>query len=217
MTSVIRARHSRVVVVATLLLFAAAARAQAQAPSGPGADSIGVHGRWTIEVQESDGTPVARHEFNNALASARSLLLALSRQNTPGYWVVYIDDFYGGASPCGASTPCALQEPGDGSVFSGTAKHVVLNVSLGGSPVADKVVLQGTFTATAAGQISEVETQLSNCPNTTAPATGCSASGNILTTHRMASSGAPPVGPIPVTAGQIIQVRVEISFSASTT
>jgi hypothetical protein len=217
MTRMIRARDSRVVVVATMLLFATAARAQAQAPSDPGADSIGVHGRWTIEVSESDGTRVARHEFNNALASQRSLLLALSRQNTPGYWVVYIDDFYGGASPCGASTPCALQEPGHTSVFSGTTKFVVLSVSLEGSPVPDKLVLQGTFAATATGQISEVETQLSNCPNTSTPASPCSSSGNILTTHRMASTGPPPVGPIPVNAGQIIQVRVEITFSASTT
>jgi hypothetical protein len=216
MMKVTGATGMRVVAFALLLLFAAAAGALAQRPSEPGANAIGVNGRWLIEVRAKDGTPVARHEFDNALVSAESLLLALSRQNTPGYWAVLVYDFYGVGSPCGGTSPCALQEPGHTTVFSGTTKLVVLSVALEGSPVPDKLVLQGTFTATATGQISEVVSTLTNCANTVAPATPCASSlGNTLTLHRMQSSGAPPVGPIPIAAGQIVQVRVELTFSAT--
>ena len=217
MMRVIGPTGPRVAVLSALLLFGAAGGAQAQTTSSnPGAD-IGVNGRWTIEVRESNGTRVSRHEFNNALVSQRSLLLALSRQNTPGYWAVFIGDAYGVGSPCGAGQ-CALQEAGHTTTFSGMTKFVALTVSLEGSPLPNKLVLQGTFTAPAAGQISEVQTLLTNCANTVAPASPCaSASGNTLTLHQMAPSGAPPVGPIPVAAGQIVQVRVEITFSAAPT
>ena len=217
----IRAKRMRTAaLMAFLLLFTLPAHAQNEGlrlSSNPGAASIGVHGHWVIEVREADGTLVKRHEFDNALVSARSLLLALARQNTPGYWAVFINDVHGVGSPC-APTVCALQEPGHGTVFSGTTKLVVLGVSLEGTPIPSKLVLQGTFTATATGQISAVDTILTNCANTVTPAAPCaSSSGNTLTSHLMQSSGAPPVGPIPVTAGQIVQVRVELAFSAAPT
>src|SRR5687767_61463 len=169
MTRLISGKGTRVAMLgAFLLLFAATSQAQAQAPPNPGAAAIGVHGHWMIEVRESDGTQVARHEFDNALMNAgRPLLLALARQNTPGYWTVLVTDAYGVGSPCGPGG-CALHEPGHFAVFSGTTKLVVLNVSLDGSPIPNKLVLQGTFTATTTGQISQVESLLAACPNTAA-------------------------------------------------
>ena len=200
--------------LSALLLCATATPAHAQEASNPGAE-IGLNGYWTIEVREKDGTRVARHEFHNALINQRSLLLALARQNTPGYWALMIDDFYTVGSPCGAGLQCALHEPGHTINFSDSTKFVVLSVSLDGAPIPNKLVLQGTFTAAATGQISEVESILTNCPNTSAPTSPCaSGSGNVLTSHRMQASGPPPIGPIPIAAGQIVQVRVEISFAA---
>ena len=114
---------------------------------------------------------------------------------------------------------CALHEAGDSNIFSGSTPFTGLTVAADPLPVPTRLVLQGSFAAGATGQISRVATILSVCDNTVAPATLCPA-GTVfqsLTTHVTQQSGPPPVGPIPVAAGQIVQVRVEISFTPSTT
>ena len=97
MMRVIAAMGMRAVALSALLLMSAvtAGAQSARQTSDPGAATIGVHGHWIIEVRDSDGSRVTRHEFDNALVSSRSLLLALSRQNTPGYWAVTVHDIFG--------------------------------------------------------------------------------------------------------------------------
>ena len=219
MMKVIRATGARVVVLSLPLLFGAAAGAHAQAPSNPGANSIGVHGHWTIEVRESDGTRVTRHEFDNLLSGAGlPILQTLARVATPGQWAVIVTDIYSVGSPCTSQVQCVLHEPGDTAVFQNSTRFLVLNVSLEGSPVPNKLVLQGTFTVPAAGQISRVMSILEQCDNTVAPGDPpCAGTPMVVTSHDMRFSAAPPVGPIPVAAGQIVQVRVELTFSAAPT
>jgi hypothetical protein len=223
MTSARCARGARFFTLGALLLLCGST-AKAQVPQRPSAAqaAITVRGHWVFEVRERDGSGVKRYEFDNALIDARPLLATLSRQNSPGYWNVGLGDFYGDGEPCLAgatSTPtsCALQEPGDATVFSGVKKLSVLSVSMEGG-AAGTLVLQGTFTAEHTGQISSVTTGMGVCPNTVAPATPCSLSpaAYFFTSHVTQPSGAPSAGgPIPVAAGQIVQVRVEIRFSSA--
>ena len=219
MNRAIRAAGARLTVLSTILLAAATTGAQtAQPQPEPGQSSIAVHGFWTIEVRESDGRLVNRYQFNNALNDQRALLFILARQNSVGRWAVTLGDQFNVGQPCANGTACALHEDGDTNVLSGSTKFTGLTVSADPLPFPTRLVLQGSLAAGATGQISRVATNLSLCDNSIAPVTSCSAGPSYqLTTHLTQQSGAPPVGPIPVAAGQIIQVRVEISFTPSTT
>jgi hypothetical protein len=215
------------VVSALLLACAATAAAQDQAPaSDPGRSSIGVYGHWVIEVRERDGSLVKRHEFNNALASppGHVLVRMMARRFSAGYWSVLLQGTATLPSPCGTPTQqaaCAIHEPGDDNLYEGTSKFPVLALSTGdgGNPnFPTSLILSGTFTAEVTGHISRVVTANGICPNTVAPATPCATgSGFPLTNHDFVPNSPPPVGPIPVSAGQIVQVRVEISFASPTT
>lgn len=222
MTSARRARGARFFTLGALLMLgASSAGAQQPQRSSPTQASITVQGHWTFEVRNADGSGVKRYEFDNALVSAKALLTTLARQNSAGRWNVILGD-YEGVDVCANGTPpvrvaCALQEPGDQVTFSDTKKFAALSVSLEGSPSPTTLVLQGTFTADLSGQITAVRTGLALCANTVAPASPCAnGSGPIFTAHTMQPSAPPSAGgPIPVAAGQIVQVRVEIRFSSS--
>ena len=64
-----------------------AAQQSGALPGGPHA-GIQIHGHWTIEVREPDGTLVTHREFDNALVATGPETLAsiLSRQRSPGLW-----------------------------------------------------------------------------------------------------------------------------------
>ena len=220
MNRAIRASSARLTVLSAILLTAATTVAQTgQSQPNPGQSSIAVHGSWTIEIHESDGRLVNRYEFNNALNDPRALLFILARQRSVGHWAVTLSDQFNVGRPCANGTGCALHEAGDTNVFSDTTRFTGLTVSADPLPNPTKIVLQGSFAAEATGQISYVATTLSVCDNTVAPATLCQSHlvSSSLTTHITQQSGPPPLGPIPVAAGQIVQVRVEISFTPSTT
>jgi hypothetical protein len=209
-------------IAAWLLLCGVTAAAQQAPPSGPSNARIEVRGHWTFDIRNPDGSGAARYEFDNELIDARPLLLTLSRTNSAAYWNVGIGDVFGDGEPCLSGTPavpavCSLQEPGDAVNFSGAKKLSVLNVSTDGA-ANGALVLQGTFTAEKAGQISSVTTGMSVCASTVAPATPCSFGNSFFfTRHHTQPTGAPSAGgPIPFNAGQIVQVRVEIRFSPST-
>src|SRR5688572_18634480 len=54
-------------VVLSLVLGVAASGAAADPGHGAPADGIKVHGDWTIEIRNPDGSLASRHEFKNAL------------------------------------------------------------------------------------------------------------------------------------------------------
>ena len=220
MNRAIRASSARLTVLSAILLTAATTVAQTGQPRpNPGQSSIALHGFWTIEIHESDGRLVNRYQFNNALNDQRALLYILARQKSVGRWAVTLSDQFNVGQPCANGTTCALHEAGDSNVFSGSTKFTGLTVSADPLPLPTRLVLEGSFAAGATGQISRVATSLFVCDNTVAPATLCNGDfvSGALTTHITQQSGPPPLGPIPVAAGQIVQVRVEISFTPSTT
>ncbi len=78
---------------AALFLAIATAGSSQEKPAGGPSEGIKVHGHWTIEVREPDGTLVSRTEFENALApdmgqgsGAQFLTRLLSRDAAVGKW-----------------------------------------------------------------------------------------------------------------------------------
>ena len=83
------------------------------APSGGTGEGIQVHGRWTIEVREPDGTLVTRREFDNALGgfTPRELAKILGRVSSVGLWQIDLHDDFGGNNPCilnGLASVCSI-------------------------------------------------------------------------------------------------------------
>lgn len=72
-------------------------------PSGDGRhEGIKVHGHWTIEVRNPDGSLVTHRELENSLHSPNVLSVLLSGQAVAGPWSVFI-----GANPSNsAQDPC---------------------------------------------------------------------------------------------------------------
>lgn len=169
--------------------------------SGLGGD-IKVHGHWTIDVKNPDGTLSARHEFENALQAAGALKMAsfLGRVSAPGLWYVLLYSPTG-TPPCVQSgVPCILSE---NRVLDPTGGDLAVSVPISG-PNQDKLVLTGSFTSPDARSFFRAFSALNVC----APvAPGCqSGAGDHSFTMK-------DFTPIPVQAGQIVQVTVVISFS----
>lgn len=188
------------------------ASAQKKAEGGP-TEGIKVHGHWTIVIKNADGSIASRHEFDNALYRDGQALLAalLSRSASVGPWYVLLDSTGGVARPCiagGVPNPCAIAEPG-AVLFPNLQNFPNLVMQATGTP-ATTIVLSGSAKSPNGGQIEVVSTDLGSCSPTVLPsvcATSPSATfGFAFTQHFLAS-------PIPVQAGQTIDVTVTISFS----
>src|SRR5437016_12739869 len=71
------------------------ARAATPADDSKGAqkEGIKVHGHWTIDVRNPDGTLVTHREFENALLFIGQLALAtlMGRQATTGLWFIMLE------------------------------------------------------------------------------------------------------------------------------
>jgi hypothetical protein len=187
-----------------------AARAATDEPRG-GAQSEGikVHGQWTIDIRNTDGSLASHHEFKNALDSfgATALAQMLGRQKSTGVWGVGLWHVGSGLrAPCPSyfNGACVIGEVGS---TDPEAQFKTLTVSVPtAGPNAGRLVLSGNATAEADGDIARVFTQVGLCGGNTAPA-GCTRFRDIdFTSHNFPS-------PIVVLAGQIIQVTIVISFS----
>ena len=192
-------------------------KASAASESGGQKEGIKVHGHWTIDVRNPDGKLVSHTEFENALQTSGASLLALllTRSNTPGLWGIVL------AAPTGVSVQpcsntfgnmlCRIDEPGWGAFnnFIEEFTNLVVGVTNG------TIKLSGTATAGnnigTGTSIGFVNTVLEECANTDAPgALGqiCRNGGFGAVTFTSTN-----ITPISVSAGQIIQVTVVISFS----
>jgi hypothetical protein len=175
-------------------------------------EGIKVHGHWTIEVRNPDGSVATHREFENSLAGPASLLPPiLSRTTTVGLWTVLLDGTAGG--PC-SSGGCQVSEAGSPS-FSSYVASYNLQVSTAGIPLSGgaertQFILTGTATALASSGINQVRTAVTYCPNTIAP-------GTVGVTNSCGNNSeftlAILATPIQVSSGQTIAVTVNISFS----
>lgn len=177
-------------------------------------EGIKVHGHWTIEVRNPDGSLVSHREFENSLVDPSFTLLPpiLSRTLTVGLWTVLLDGTGGG--PC-SSAGCQVSEGGAPS-FSGYVSSNNLQVSTAGVPpngnvLRAQLVLTGSATALASSAVNQVQTVLTYCPNTIAP--GTVAANTSSCQLGFAFTSAALATPVQVSNGQIIAVTVNISFS----
>ncbi|MGA8222073.1 MAG: hypothetical protein WB780_10510 [Candidatus Acidiferrales bacterium] len=174
--------------------------------SGDGShEGIKVHGHWTIDVHNPDGSLVSHREFENSLQQgALALAGILGHQSTVGFWdvLLYASPNCGNASDVG----CTIVETSSG--LSGeTDRFTGLVVSLTNSGAS--LTLTGSFQAPVAMQITAVQTVLNVCPPTTT-STACS---QMVGTQGYSFTFANLATPVAVQNGQTIAVTVAISFS----
>lgn len=194
--------RARFVWALAVLLLGGAAAGTDERTSGRQRLAITVHGHWTIDVYDPDGGRVSHHEFRNALqpAGAANLARLLGKVYSPGQWelLLYSSPGAGNCSPAGV--PCILRENNTSGYGNGA-----LSVSVPASgPNQDQLVLAGSFASPDDRSVSRVISALELCP---AGSTGCNpgaAGGNFSLKD---------FEPIPVQAGQIVQVTVVFSFS----
>lgn len=194
---------------------AATAPQEAKAAAGGMGEGVQVHGRWTIDIRNPDGTVASHHEFDNALVTTSSVAVPgnavlaglLGRAVTIGHWKVSLT---GPGGPCGTSAPrvCELVEaappaPAD-NIFNTLRMRVPFqNVQLSGggliSVPVGTVELAGQATAARDGAITSVLSGLE--------VLGCLCGGvGQFTQHTLDA-------PIPIAVDQVVVVKVVLSFS----
>jgi hypothetical protein len=153
------------------------------------ADTIAVHGDWTIDIYNPDGSLDQHIEFENGLHPNNDLASLIAGDFASAGMAIRLSTDPG-TSPCYLAPLAACQiyegeEPLGQYYFPGlsvTTENGVLN-------------LDGSFTALNDGQINRVESLI--VPD------GAPVSGLTLTT----------IDPIQVAEGQTVQVEVVISFT----
>ena len=173
-------------------------------PSGDGRhEGIKVHGHWTIEVRNPDGSLATHREFENALTAGGGISLSgfLARTSTVGDWIVAFQIN-------SSNVTWYITEPG---TTRGAPNPGVTIGALTISAPNGTFVLTGNGTAPASGTVTAVRWQGSFCPPTVAPA---NCNGNAENYGGIGSiTGTTLSSPVSVAAGQMIAVTVVISFS----
>lgn len=182
--------------------------APAGSPAGP-REGFRVHGRWTIEVRDPDGTLVERREFENALvipSGANYLANIMGRARSVGGWRINVVGAVQICESAGSPAACEIVESTDALVSPVAFPTLTVGVS-GATPA--EAVLNGSLVAQRTGEITQVRTFNIYCAAATSPAAcpgGAVTGADMVTNTTLVTT-------IPVTAGQQVQVRVLISFS----
>ncbi|MBC8273346.1 MAG: hypothetical protein H8E40_00025 [Chloroflexi bacterium] len=166
-------------------------------------EGIKVHGHWTIEVSDPDGTLVERREFDNAFVDSGILARLLARQRTVAFWrIKLIPD-----------TPLEyyavdILEATDGAQGTYVFKTLTVeSINTGGN--AGTIILSGTATAPHDDKITMVYTNLCTVLSHNAPSAP-QFTGVLYESGFTESALSPGVD---VTEGQQVAVTVVISFS----
>jgi len=157
-------------------------------------DAIKVHGGWTIEIHNADGTVARRYEFQNALTvhgQRRLAGLLINAAAVRGAWAVDMFNSQSLVGACGGARGCVLGEIDTTSMLG--AYHAPLTVSSAGN---GELRLQGSVTATQDATIDNVRTLQVD------PGGGW----GDFSVKVLPSS-------IAVVAGQVVSISVVISFS----
>jgi hypothetical protein len=191
-----------------------------------------MHGHWTIDIKNPDGTLVQHHEFENSIQyDGQNYLVGLmSGYGAAGPWEIYFSN--AGAttagSPCNTGTYpyCAIvysttSQPGlfvCNGLYTCTT-GLTITPTFGVGPT---LTLAGSIAATQAGSIGFVGTGMNACGGTagsngypTAISTITPAACYTSTTSSFGGTATSTTlaSPISVAQGQIIQVKVVLSFS----
>jgi hypothetical protein len=182
----------------------------AAVPAGS-SGGITVHGHWTMDVLDPDGSLVEHREFENSLQSGGKEILShlLSRSVTPGKWTLYVSG--GPIQPCvnnGNANTCYICEANDDN--TGTAYFKNLTLTRSGTGDLSKLILSGSFTATNTSSIHTVISFLVGCSGSTSPEACAGTVSNKIFGSEITRATITPN--IAVQAGQQVQVTVELSF-----
>lgn len=172
---------------------------QASGPSAdaPPSEGIVVRGHWTIDITNPDGSHDRTVEFENALLDEGSLFLvnAVAGVGTTGEFVIVL----GGPDLECEDESCTL------------AIDSRVRVDLIGSSLDDTLRLTASTTATTDGEVSFVRTRVTSCPsNVSASECGVTALPSAISTFTQKNLDTPE----PVSAGQVIQVQVDLTFQS---
>lgn len=184
-------------------------------PAGAGglADDIQVHGHWTIQVFDLDGTLAGHHEFENALTTGggEALVRLLGREIDADGWAVTAQAplIFGerGPSPCDGGSECYLIEPGGD--FGPPTAFDTLGVVTDTAAVPDELRLTGSFTAVQDGAIGEVRTFLETCPGA---CDGTNGTFGVFTQRVLLDPDSGAIQEIAVAEGQVVTIVVELTF-----
>jgi len=193
----------RMLLTALLVVALVLSLMPAGASAGPD-ESIRVSGHWVIEVRDPDGTPVARREFHNELATLgpNTLAALMTSANSPGPLSVFISctsNCCPGSGGGQTAQSCRITEPRAPAAVASRNLTVTRNVG--------SFELRGSVVLTSNTTISGVSTQVVTCGRTVAPQTCNSLGAGTSLTSTVLSS------PMPVVAGQQVLVAVTIGFA----
>jgi hypothetical protein len=189
---------------------------ESQSPARGAQEGIKVHGHWTIEVRNPDGSVATHREFENALFPSPALASILGRQVSVGFWSIAV--FPGTICGYTNNAPCSIYEPG-------IIGYAVASTNLSVTVAGNNLVFAGTFLAAGGGTIATVQTDSYGCLATVAPSTPCQPGnaspvnfgfgpgGGFIFTSRDFDGLSGDPQPISVNAGQTVAVTVTISFS----
>jgi hypothetical protein len=188
---------------------------EAKSSGGP-REGVKVHGHWTIDVRNPDGTLASHSDFENSLQSSGAAVLvgSLSRASVTGLWAI-VAQANGAPGACGSTAFCVIGEPTEVGGFDNSNNLIVSAPTSG--PNSGQIVLAGSFTATGSATFTTVSTTLDVCA-VGVTATGCNlsdllnspAGSSRFTSFSFAANNLPFVN---VVAGQLVQVTVVIGFS----
>jgi hypothetical protein len=200
--------------VAVLGMVLAACGGTSPEAAGP-SEGIQVHGDWTIEVYNEDGSLDRSVAFKNAFQGETAMTTWLSHGSTVGPWSINMYSAVNEDWPCvnndGVKSACNIMEQFDPPQTDTAHTTFTLSVTTddrGGAIGADdSLVLGGAITASSTGEISIVQTTAAMCSiDDVWPA--CSGGSTDTFTYKELDA------PIPVTEGQLIDVEVVISFTS---
>lgn len=182
-------------VLALMALVLASCGGATPEAAGP-TEGIQVHGDWTIDVYNPDGSLDEHHEFSNALGlrgGAQLINLLAGGLTTGGLWEIEL-------SPgCPSSTGGTCSMPG----------IVAIGVDEDANGVFDLLRLVGETTVEADAAIDRVVTNIGFCSSSVSPdACTNGENNNPFTARDFAAADT-----VPVSAGQTVQVQVDISFT----
>lgn len=177
--------------------------------------SVKVHGYWTIEVREFDGSLVSRHEFENELPGWGSRYFArmLAREAATGLWTISLNSINSGIQLFQDSTGNRVPGYIVGSIDTSEApnyfKNLTAEVPTSGSDT-DKLVLNGRAIAAFDGSLIWVYTYISILAQKVDPdEVEYGYQSFAISQSDLRES----IGEIDVLAGQQIMVKIAISFS----
>src|SRR2546426_7465271 len=96
-------------------------------PKGGQVEGIKVHGHWTIDLRNPDGTLVTHREFENAFNNPNLLGGFLARQQTPGQWIVILQGNVCSGGPAAFPTACIMDE--FGGTLSGAFHTLTVDIA----------------------------------------------------------------------------------------